>query len=155
MRHLVVPRSVWPAKCHRVTAWHKDEHIGKLLRSEDELSAAHQLSRQQERLPAVILEALVQEAARTESVYRATAAMDLLFDAHESYGEILSAFMSLAREDGRARHKRVACCIGYLRLGQNRREVIGKHYEEITADHAHFRALAVRALECVASLGAA
>jgi hypothetical protein len=154
MRDLVVPRSVWPAKCHRVTAWHKDEHITKLLRAEDQLSAAHGLRRQQERLPADTIRQLVGEAVDSSSVYRATAAMDLLYDAHESYSDVLEELALAARKRGPKAHQRIACCIGFLRLGENRREIIGKSHEQIMSDWAHFKALATTAQGLVRSLEA-
>ena len=154
MTHLVVPRSVWPPKCHRVTAWHKDEHITRLLHEEDSLSSIHRLRRQQDRLPASTITDLVQEATTTASVYRATASMDLLYDAHESYGEILDAFTLAATREGPTSHRRISCCLGFLRLGENRREILGKHYDEIRSDWQHFKTLASRAEDFLRGIGA-
>ena len=153
MTYLMVPRSRWPPKCHRVSAWHKDEHIGRLLKEEDALVSAHRLGRQQNLLPSKTIRELVKEAVATASVYRATAAMDLLYDAHESYAEILDAFALAAQQDPKA-YQRVSCCIGFLRLGQNRREILGKYHQEIMADGQHFRALAARAQDLLKSLEA-
>ncbi|HNY40244.1 MAG TPA: hypothetical protein PKJ41_07610 [Bryobacteraceae bacterium] len=88
---------------------------------------------------------LAREALASDSVYRATAAMDLLFDAHESYGALLLVFRNLACELGPRSRQRLECCIGFLRLHENHREVLGKQYSEIMADCEHFRALAKQA----------
>lgn len=145
MRPLVVPRSVWPARCHRVSAWHRDEHITPLLRSEDELALACNLRQPQDTLDPQAIQVLVDEAVNGESVYRVTAAMDLLYDAHESYSAILDAFAVALLAGDPKTLRRVRCCIGYLRLGENRREILGKHLTEIMADWEHFKALAAKA----------
>ena len=73
--------------------------------------------------------------------------MEPLFDAFESLPSTVSV---LEREFERADQKtrrRILCCIAYLGIpkGQNRRNVVGKHYTEIERDHEHFKALASRA----------
>ena len=154
MRDLVVPRSVWPAKCHRVTAWHLDKHIDQLLRVEHQLSAAHGLGRQQERLSPGTIRDLVAEAVGSSSVYHATAAMDLLYDAHESYSDVLQELTRAACERDPKVHQRIACCIGFLRLGENRREIVGKTHEQIMADWQHFKDLAAKAQDMLGKLEA-
>src|SRR5688572_3577269 len=98
-RAAVVPRSVWPRGTFRVSAWHEDKHILKLLEAHDGLAATLGFGQAEERasLPADALAYLVQRAVSSPSVYEATAAMDYLHDAYEDFPSILDRIEEAAR----------------------------------------------------------
>jgi hypothetical protein len=89
---------------------------------------------------------LVELAISTSSIYEATAALDLLFDAYESYPETITEFeIRHPAADGNAK-KRIVGCLGYLlRNGENRRPIVGKHFTEVGEDSKFFKGLASRA----------
>ena len=147
-RPALVPRSVWPRGIFRVSAWHEDKHILKLLEAHDELTAVVGFAHDERRvsLAADALNHLLERALSSPSVYEATAAMDYLHDAYEDFPVILDRIEEAARE-GPADHgrRRMAGCLEYLALHHNRRPFLGKPHEDVLADAEHFRRLADRA----------
>ena len=147
-RAALVPRSIWPRGIFRVSAWHEDKHISRLLEAHDQLTAVVGFAHEERRvsLPADALTCLLERALSSPSVYEATAAMDYLHDAYEDFPVILDRIEGAVREapEGHDR-RRMAGCLEYLALHYNRRPFLGKPHEDVLADANHFRRLADRA----------
>lgn len=142
----ITPRSQWPKGHSTVNAWHLSKHLGPLFQSTDMIAARFPEANAQAMLPATAISGLVEFATTADSVYDATAALDRLFDAYESFPQTLEAFeQRFAASDKKAR-KRIVGSLGYLlRDGENRRPPLGKHFTEIFADAQFFKDLATRA----------
>ena len=141
-----VPRSNWPKGCFRVNAWQKNEHITKLLREKDRIDAEFHVTLGASSIPSEVMRVLAERAVAAPDVYLATACLEPLYDAFESFPEIVSLFEELFATSPLATRRRICCCLGYVLAGGiNRRDPLGRHLTEISSDWAHFRGLWERA----------
>ena len=137
------PRSVWPKGSLKVTGWHRDEHLTLLFRESDQIAAAFPRVSPGCTLPSIAIVQLCSLATSTDSPYVATAAMDHLFDAYESFPEIIQSFEQLlSASQAKAVRKRVVACLRFLLGdGSNRRPIIGRSFQEVEGDFQHFQGL--------------
>ena len=149
-----VPRSNWPDGCFRVTAWHKNEHILKLMGESDRIIAELGLTPGTSTIDSRSIAVLATRAVATADVYIATACLEPLYDAYESFPEIVEVFEEMFATSTLPSRERICCCLGYILAGGiNRRDPMGRPFTEVNADYAHFQGLWQRAESLRLSLG--
>ena len=153
---LKVPRSVWPKGSFRISAVWDDKHITGIERAGASLGEDDPTRRVfASTIDLLKIDHLVNIALTTEDFYLATAAMDRLFDAYDSFQEIVDNFLRAAEGLNKKRRKRVAACLCYL-LGlprvTNRRPILNKPATEVALDAAYFMGLSKVASEAIAVL---
>ena len=142
--NLQKPRSSWPKGAVKVSAWHLDKHISPLFRATDVIAARFPPVSPAQTLPLNAIRELAHLAATTDSAYDATAAMDHLYDAPESFPETLNALERLLEAHPTIR-KRIFGCMRYLLAGGiNRRAIQGRHFSEVSRDYEYFQSLLKR-----------
>ena len=108
-----------------------------------------------DRLSQQEIEFLVDLIATTTSVHIATVCSDRLFDAYNSYPEIIETVARRLRGAKKAEREKLVLMLRYLKLdeGRNRRPVEDKHYNEVLADVAYFREMGDRSIKLVEEFG--
>ena len=87
----------------------------------------------------------------SQTIHEATVYSDILWDAYNSYEQILDITKSrLIIADKKCKDK-ILLLIKYLKMdtGLNRRSIDGKHYTEIEEDASYFRRVSILAKDII------
>jgi len=140
------PRSNYPDFNNKKFDYSRDSNINSYLKTANQLGL--NVSKfNSDKINGEEISTLVDKICLSQTIHEATVYSDILWDAFNSYGQILEVINSrLAAADKKCKDK-ILLLIKYLKMdsGLNRRPIKGKHYTEIENDASYFRQVSVLA----------
>ena len=144
------PRSNYPDFNSRKFDYSRDSNLDSYLKTADQLGI--NISKfNSDKINTEEISALVDKVCLSQTIHEATVYSDILWDAYNSYEQILDITKSrLIIADKKCKDK-ILLLIKYLKMdtGLNRRSIDGKHYTEIEEDASYFRRVSILAKDII------
>jgi hypothetical protein len=147
------PRSNYPNSTNRKFDYSRDANIDSYLKTAGRLGIEVS-GFNSEILNSKEITSLISKITVSQTIHEATVYSDILWDAYNSYDEILAIIKSsLINADKKCKDK-LLLLVKYLKMdtGLNRRPIDGKHYTEIDKDASYYRDISVMAKDIIKQL---
>ena len=144
------PRSNYPDFNNKKFDYSRDSNLDSYLKTADQLGINISIFNS-DKINEKEISALVDKVCLSQTIHEATVYSDILWDAYNSYEQILEVTKSrLLIADKKSKDK-ILLMIKYLKMdtGLNRRPIDGKHYTEIENDASYFRQVSVLAKDII------
>ena len=144
------PRSNYPDFNNKKFDYSRDSNLDSYLKTADQLGINISIFNS-DKINEEEISALVDKVCLSQTIHEATVYSDILWDAYNSYEQILEVTKSrLLIADKKSKDK-ILLMIKYLKMdtGLNRRPIDGKHYTEIENDASYFRQVSVLAKDII------
>jgi hypothetical protein len=144
------PRSNYPDFNNKKFDYSRDSNLNSYLKTADQLGVNISIINS-DKIEGVNISILVDKVCSSQTIHEATVYSDILWDAYNSYEEILDRIKSRLIDADKKQKDKLLLLIKYLKMdtGLNRRPIDGKHYTEIEKDSSYFRQLSLLAKEII------
>ncbi len=144
------PRSNYPDFSNRKFDYSRDSNLDSYLKTAGQLGIS--ISKfHSDKINEEEISALVDKVCLSQTIHEATVFSDILWDAYNSYEQILDTIKSrLIVVDTKCKDK-ILLLIKYLKMdtGLNKRPIDGKHYTEIEDDVSYFKRVSTLAKDII------